>query len=261
MRSSNFWQGVVGYWSATAGPSGYRLLDRSGRGNHGTLTNMAASRWAGSVGGWTLDYAAGSANRVEVTTSPLSVATVATQPFTIAAWINVRAYRGDSTYFTAVNIGTANFSCACLILVDRKVQLLASSNGSSWTIGDPPTGTGIGQTSVDLATWTHVAVTRDTSGLYTAYRNGRADGSRTSAANLNITSNLVRIGCHYALNTAFDTDGFIDDCLFAQRAMPEAEIAQLYQIGRGGMLTPRRRRRAYSVATGLRRRLLLTGQV
>jgi hypothetical protein len=37
--------------------------------------------------------------------------------------------------------------------------------------------------------------------------------------------------------------------------------SQFHQIGRGGMLTPRRRRRAYSVATGLRRRLLLTGQV
>jgi hypothetical protein len=185
----------------------------------------------------------------------------------MAAWIYVRSFRGSTStvypnsYFTAVNIGTANFACACLMLVDKKVQFLASSNGSSWTIGEPANGVGIGQTSVDLATWTHIAVTRNTNGVYTAYRNGRADGSRTSTANLNITSNLVRIGCHYALNTVFDTDGFIDDCLFVQRAMTEPEIRQLYQIGRGGMLTPRRRRRAYSMATGLRRRLLLTGQV
>jgi len=34
--------GLVGYWSAWLGSSGYRLLDRSGRGNHGTLTNMDA---------------------------------------------------------------------------------------------------------------------------------------------------------------------------------------------------------------------------
>jgi hypothetical protein len=46
------------------------------------------------------------------------------------------------------------------------------------------------------------------------------------------------------------------------RSLSANEALQLYQIGRGGMLTPRRRRRAYFAGvSGLRRRLLLTGQV
>jgi hypothetical protein len=46
------------------------------------------------------------------------------------------------------------------------------------------------------------------------------------------------------------------------RGLSANEVDQLYQIGRGGMLTPRRRRRAYFAGvSGLRRRLLLTGQV
>jgi hypothetical protein len=50
--------------------------------------------------------------------------------------------------------------------------------------------------------------------------------------------------------------------IMSSRAMSQNEINQLYQIGRGGMLTPRRRRRAYFAGvSGLRRRLLLTGQV
>jgi hypothetical protein len=55
--------------------------------------------------------------------------------------------------------------------------------------------------------------------------------------------------------------GNIYESIIWDRVLTATEQRQLYQIGIGGMLTPRRRRRAYSVATGLRRRLLLTGQV
>ena len=55
--SRNLLTGLVGAWCPSLGPSGYTLLDRSGRGNHGTLTNMdAASDWVGTPGGWALDY-------------------------------------------------------------------------------------------------------------------------------------------------------------------------------------------------------------
>lgn len=53
--------GLVGYWSAWLGSSGYRLLDRTGRGNHGTLTNMdAGTDWVGATiqgrSGYALDF-------------------------------------------------------------------------------------------------------------------------------------------------------------------------------------------------------------
>jgi len=55
--SRNILQGLVGAWCPSLGPSGYRLLDRTVRANHGTLTNMdAGSDWLGSPGGWALDF-------------------------------------------------------------------------------------------------------------------------------------------------------------------------------------------------------------
>ena len=52
--------GIVGCWTPSLGASGYRLLDKSGRGNHGTLTNMTSDDWTGvsirGVSGRALDY-------------------------------------------------------------------------------------------------------------------------------------------------------------------------------------------------------------
>lgn len=48
MRYPSLRQGLVGAWCPSLGPSGYTLLDRSGYGNHGTLTNMdAGTSWVG----------------------------------------------------------------------------------------------------------------------------------------------------------------------------------------------------------------------
>jgi len=40
---------IVGAWSPWLGPSGYTLLDRSGNGSHGTLTNMAGTAWTANT--------------------------------------------------------------------------------------------------------------------------------------------------------------------------------------------------------------------
>lgn len=53
--------GLVGYWSAWQGSSGYRLLDRTRYANHGTLTNMdAGTDWVGATvqgrSGFALDF-------------------------------------------------------------------------------------------------------------------------------------------------------------------------------------------------------------
>jgi Concanavalin A-like lectin/glucanases superfamily len=49
-------QGLVGAWCPSLGASGLSLIDRSGRNNHGTLTNMAGqSNWSPSGGGVALN--------------------------------------------------------------------------------------------------------------------------------------------------------------------------------------------------------------
>ncbi len=57
MKYASLRQGLVGAWCPSLGPSGYTLLDRSGYGNHGTLTNMdAGTDWVGSRYGCALDF-------------------------------------------------------------------------------------------------------------------------------------------------------------------------------------------------------------
>jgi hypothetical protein len=49
------WRGCVGAWNPGLGPTGLTLRDWSGRGNHGTLTNVTAGTvWAPSQGQWGL---------------------------------------------------------------------------------------------------------------------------------------------------------------------------------------------------------------
>jgi len=74
-------QGLVGAWCPSLGPSGNTLIDRSGYGNHGTLTNMdAGTDWVGSRYGWALDYD-GVDDRVVTSRSVMA------SQFTISAWV------------------------------------------------------------------------------------------------------------------------------------------------------------------------------
>ncbi len=51
------WDGLVGAWMPTFGPTGLSLQDVSGNANHGVLTNMdPATDWVGTEKGWGLDF-------------------------------------------------------------------------------------------------------------------------------------------------------------------------------------------------------------
>ena len=57
LRYPGLWRGCVGAWNPGLGPSGLTLRDWSGRGNHGTLTNMdVGSDWVVSQGRYALDF-------------------------------------------------------------------------------------------------------------------------------------------------------------------------------------------------------------
>lgn len=54
---SSLRQGLLGAWCPSLGATGYTLLDRSGRGNNGTLTNMAGqSNWPASGTGTAINF-------------------------------------------------------------------------------------------------------------------------------------------------------------------------------------------------------------
>jgi hypothetical protein len=236
MRSSNLWNGVVGFWSATAGPSGYRLLDRSGRGNHGTLTNMTADDWVGDAGRYALNFDA-SNNVVTYSTDAVSLA----GDFTFSIWVRPSvSITSNRTLCQKQSGGLSLF-----LLNDTLFFARSQTFGAiSWVI--PSVGTA----------WNHLCFVRSGT-TARVYANGResTDGAKT------FTGTFLFDCLGSAIVPANCINGRKDDVIFWSNRLTQNEITQIYQIGRGGMLTPRRRRRAYSVATGLRRRLLLTGQV
>jgi hypothetical protein len=81
------WRGCVGAWAPCLGPTGLSLRDWSGRGNHGTLTNMVPGEdWVASQGRYALDFD-GSNDRVEIPAS----STFNNQNFSITIRIFMRA--------------------------------------------------------------------------------------------------------------------------------------------------------------------------
>lgn len=55
-RYANLREGLVGAWCPSIRGSGFLLPDLSGRGNNGTLTNMAADDWVSSQYGTAMDF-------------------------------------------------------------------------------------------------------------------------------------------------------------------------------------------------------------
>ncbi len=248
MRNTNLWQGVVGFWSASAGPSGYRLLDRSGRGNHGTLTNMTADDWVVDGGRYALDFD-GVNDRVSI--DSINAATA----ITCSGWIRRNGTPGGLNS-PIIAQGTLQGDASSTFALYWNLNLsswtffaLSATNTLAIVRSNTASSTGI---------WYHVAGVCSEREIV-LYVDGKRVNSSTGVA---VKSSTQSANLGYGFST-FDQfhNGMLDDVVIRNRITSDAEIAQLYQIGRGGMLTPRRRRRAYSVATGLRRRLLLTGQV
>jgi hypothetical protein len=244
MRSSNLWNGVVGFWSATAGPSGYRLLDRSGRGNHGTLTDMdAATDWVVDDGRYALDFDG-------------------VNDYVLTGW-----FRPAATS-TSISIWIKKSAADFFFATDR-----TGGNGFGFEIYPSIVyvniNSGYGQFNFTTNnTWQHFLFSYNTNGSTNAERlqlfiNGiQRSMSYPSAIPSAATASTeaFQIARRPWAPTVWGKGLFSESVVWNRPVYP-AEAAQLYQIGRGGMLTPRRRRRAYFAGSGLRRRLLLTGQV
>jgi hypothetical protein len=236
MRNTNLWQGVVGFWSASAGPSGYRLLDRSGRGNHGTLTNMdAATDWVVDGGRYALDFD-GSNDLVDISFSAFAGVSSAT----ISGWFRRTATSAFGPMFGTGQSGTAASRFNVLAWSDGNVYVATNSNEFALFASN------------DLLLH-HILVVFD--GLKTGNTNRLKvyfDGKEVTLSYNGTVQSTLGNGNNWwmgitQLNQA--GTGRIFENIGWTRSLSANEALQLYQIGRGGMLTPPRRRRAYFVQT------------
>ena len=256
--SKTILQGLIGAWCPTLGPSGYTLLDRSGRGNHGTLTNMdAGSDWLGSPGGWALDLDATN-DYVDIGTRQyLSSGT----PATVAWWERITS--SGAGYYSRFRLATGARDM-CVLRTDQTNYLGIStfnvSTGASKQFAGAPS------VASSVSIWRHFALIMRAGPDATANADWSlvVDGVEyaATAAGLGTVANANnRIGWDGADNGA---NCQIAEFAIFNRALTMPSLRQLYQLGRNGLsglLTPQRRSYAFRVQTGNRRRRIVTGMV
>lgn len=218
----HLWNGVVGAWCPSLGPTGTRLHDLSGKGNWGTLTNMdPPTDWVLDGGQYAVDFDGANDQIVSVGNVP------APQSRTIAMWVLARA---RSQWFCGTNFGT--FNSGLFLGIESNVLTITQYG---MAIRDTVT--------FPLNTWQHVVAAHNGNN-YTLYRNGVL--VKSGAMTTTPAEALWYLGS-YGNGGYFN--GRIDDATLWGRALSQNEVQQLYQLGRGGMYTPRRRRKV-SVQVG-----------
>jgi len=193
---------------------GDRVIDASGKGNHGTVYG---ARWRKERGIWTLSFD-GVDDYVEVADSAsLDI----TDEITIEAWVKLNSFASASNNIVLTDSWTnAN-----------RIMLFVKDDGAAVFRVEPPDGTNQDATKsgIELNKWYHLAgrynseaVTIFVNGVEgTPYNNPVARGS----ANYNWTIGAMTSASIY-------TNGTIDEVRIYNRALSADEIARHHQLGR-----------------------------
>jgi hypothetical protein len=233
----DLWDGVVGYWAPCLGPTGTRLHDVSRYNNWGTLTNMdPPTDWVIGGGQYALDF---DGSNDYVTGPAPSLALPA--PFTVSFWYYPRsrnAYAGIVSTMTVYSEADSNG----WVIQDGA----AAGAGSIGVICGGSQLRTTGSNSV-LNTWQQYTAVVSGSGS-AIYRNGVLQASGTTGTASYTGTPAIKIGS-FVTASGF-SNALIDDVIVHRRLLSVNTIVRLYNLGRGGMLDRRPRRRAYVQQAG-----------
>jgi Concanavalin A-like lectin/glucanases superfamily len=215
-------QNLVGWWCPSVGSTGFRLLDRSGRNNHGTLTNMdPATDWVISGGKGALDFdgfndhVAGMGNMVTTPNRSVSIWFQSTSTTAAEKWLF-----GSNSGSTGTAFGILQISGIVYV-----TQFGDSMNSTvSYSDGN----------------W-HQCVATHVGSSWTLYLDGRSITTKTMTTNP--TSSVINLGRN-PFGGVNPFPGQLDDVRLYNRALTAGEVRRLWQIGRGNI--PLRRRRRYT---------------
>lgn len=245
--------GLIGYWSPWLGSSGYRLLDRTGRGNHGTLTNMdAGTDWVGSTirgrSGYVLDFD-GSDDHVNVGNRGVYGFDFSSQ-FTLSAWIKTTGTSGGI-------IGKRVFA-GWYMAIERANVLGLSLQGTSSAVMVNSVASGISDGNWHLVQATYIG-NSNASGI-SLFVDGRAV-STTTVLNSAVGSmtNAIDVCIGSITTNAFRFTGQIGEVAVWNRVLRLAENLDLYRVGSGWYKPIPRSRFGFVPTTGVRRRRILCG--
>jgi hypothetical protein len=194
-----------------------------------------ADDWVINDGRYALDFD-GTDDVVSATIPPTAITT----QFTMSCW----AYRTNSTGSGKAALGIGSGATGFWVLY--------LFGGAFWEFQgwQPPVANDFVRDTTDRGqnTWVHVVGTVR-NGNFAIYTNGvlrqqKANPHNQTAQTAVLIGNLTGYSLFWA--------GFIDDAVMWNRGLTDSDVARLYQLGRGGMLQRRRRRRVYTEQAGFR---------
>lgn len=224
-RYSTLRQGLTGAWCPSLGGGGYLLADRSGRGNHGKLTNSAAqANWVPSGGGLALNLD-GTDDFVDCGSRGGDLTDAI--PFSVSLWALSRQNNGLRGLISRDSGSPFPFS----------VRL-----GGGSTLELVTDGSTVAGSTITTNTWFHLVVVLGPS-LRQFWLNGVKTNESTSSYTVTADTDILRIGCDYVPSSLRCWDGFMDDIRVYNRVLLGSEI-KLLASQRGIGLLPTRHRRA-----------------
>ena len=253
--------GIIGCWSPSVRGSGYLLPDLSGRGNHGTLTNIdAGTGWPGAtvrgVHGRVLDYDGTN----DYTDCGSRMNTACDGNVTVSMWLRVN--KQNALQCLLANVAASGSNCNIGLI-------FTATNRLGWT----QAATSIDATGATITDtqWHHVCVTR--SGVTNSWTIGVwVDGAVTTATTAaNPTAAASNGAITFGRAGSFAgvyAQAAIGETALYQRALATAEIRELLRQGNGAIgrqLTGQTRRRVYgtgarfNAAWALRRSQIIGG--
>ena len=240
------WDGVVGAWCPSLGPTGSRLHDFSRYGNWGTLTNMdPASDWVVDGGQYALDFD-GSNDYVTFGNPPVLNTMVS---LTVAFWV----YHRSASFFELGKYRSSGYGFLIYGAPATGFQFDGRDGGGYLSSG--------ASGPYNQNQWYHV-IGRKAGNVWSIAVNGVQKNSTTTGTGTTAMSNSNPFEIGRLLADASPEgylNGLMDDVVIWSRAITAGEMWQLYQLGRGGMFQRRRLRRAYVSEAGNRRRRLICG--
>ena len=221
--------GLVGYWSAWLGSSGYRLLDRTGRGYHGTLTNMdAGTDWVGATiqgrSGYALDF--DGSNDIVTLSRVANFGKI----HTFNCWMKT----SDTSYLLAGHVSTSNWYA---FLQDSGL-FYYNAGGSFVSVSG----------TANNNAWRMITVVRNGTSV-SFFRDAiQVGATQTLSADNDLL--IEAIGGYNNATVLFT--GQIADQSFHARPLPLAEIGDLYRLGPGWYQPYQRKRYAFVGGAGFK---------
>jgi hypothetical protein len=232
-------QGLVGCWVPSLGASGLSLIDRSGRNNHGTLTNMGGqNNWRASGSGVALNF---DGTNDFVTVGNPSYLSFGSGEFALSCWVRPASLH---TGISSVIIGK-DVSAGRQFTLQVNVDNTAGTAGQLCIVVLMSNTTFHAQKTnanhLAASEWTHVAAGRRGTSLV-IFANGvevatsQLSGS-TALGAMQTTSTAMRIGSREFAGAEGFFSGLMDDVRVYNRFPTAAEI-RLLASRRGIGLTP-----------------------